>query len=80
MRQSVCAKTYDVRLELQLRFTLTSRKLLHLSIIYLFFLHVPNYAQLGSVFSKMTSSKRGATGQTSIELSFDDMYQKCCSQ
>jgi len=28
----------------------------------------------------MNSSKRGATGQTSIELSFDDMYQKCCSQ
>jgi hypothetical protein len=28
----------------------------------------------------MTSSKRGATGQTSIELSFDDMYQKFCSQ
>jgi hypothetical protein len=28
----------------------------------------------------MTSSKRGATEQTSIELSFDDMYKKCCSQ
>jgi hypothetical protein len=46
----------------------------------IFFLHAPNYAKLGPVFSNMTSSKGEAIGQTSTEISFDDVYQKCCSQ